>query len=109
MRLHAEGMIEDGSGADDYAFNSDCKWLITAPPGKVVRLWFDRFDTEARTDMLYFFNGEGTNPASMMAIFSGPDIPPELRTWSNRVLVWFLADGSNQHAGWRMHYRFENP
>jgi hypothetical protein len=59
VRMGKEGSIEDGSGVNDYAFNTDCKWLITAPPGKVVRLWFNQFDTEPRTDLLYFLITQG--------------------------------------------------
>lgn len=108
VRLDAEGSIEDGSGANDYAFNTDCKWLITAPPGKVVRLRFTQFDTQPRTDLLYFFNGTGTHE-KIMAMFSGPDLPPVLRTWSNQVLVWFVTNDARQGRGWQMEYRFEDP
>lgn len=108
VRLDVEGTLEDGSGPDDYAFNSNCKWLITAPAGKVIHLRFTEFDTEARTDLLYFFNGQGTHE-QIMAIFSGPDLPPELTTWSNQVLIWFVTDGKTQGKGWKAEYRFRDP
>ncbi len=107
--LDTEGSFEDGSGSDDYALNSDCKWLITAPEGKVIHFRFSEFDTEGRVDLVYFFNGEGTRQEEIMAIFSGPDIPPELTTWGNQVLVWFLTDGKNQAGGWKGEYRFRDP
>jgi hypothetical protein len=44
-----------------------------------------------------------------MAIFSGPEIPPELTTWGNQALVWFVADGQNQSRGWQAEYRFQDP
>jgi hypothetical protein len=106
--LEQEGTFEDGSGPKDYSPKTDCKWLITAPKGQVVHLKFTQFDTEARSDLLYFFNGAGTHE-KIMAVFSGPDIPPELTTWSNQVLVWFVTDGKNQGKGWTAEYRFVTP
>ncbi len=103
--LDVEGTFEDGSGPNDYSPHSNCKWLITAPEGKVVHIKFTEFDTEGKVDLLYFFNGAGTHEP-IMAIFSGPDIPPELTTWSNQVLVWFVTDGANQGKGWKAEYRF---
>jgi len=104
--LNEEGTFEDASGPNEYSFNSDCKWLITAPEGKVIHIRFTEFDTEARTDLVYFFNGAGTHE-DIMAIFSGAEIPPELTTWHNRVLVWFITDGKVQGKGWKAEYRFQ--
>ena len=104
--LYEEGTIKDGSGPDDYSFNSSCKWLITAPEGKVVHFKFTEFDTEGRTDLIYFFNGSTTRQDSMMTIFSGPDIPPELTTWTNQVLVWFVTNGEVQGKGWKAEVTF---
>ena len=103
-----KGVFEDGSGTKNYALNSDCKWLITAPAGKVIEIKFTEFDTEAKTDLVYFFNGAGTHE-KIMAIFSGPNIPPELTTWKNQVLVWFVTDGKDQGSGWKAEFRFLEP
>jgi hypothetical protein len=105
--LDVEGTFEDGSGPNNYSPNSDCKWLITAPKNKVIHIKFTEFDTEGKTDLLYFFNGAGTHEP-IMAIFSGPDIPPELTTWGNQVLVWFITDGANQGKGWKAVYQFQD-
>jgi len=106
--LYEEGAFTDGSGGENYSPGSDCKWQITAPEGQIVRIKFTSFDTEAKRDLIYFFNGSGTHE-KIMAIFSGPNIPPELSTWSNKVLVWFVTDGRNQGQGWRAEYSFEAP
>jgi serine protease len=103
-----EGSFEDGSGLDNYANNSDCKWLITAPPGKVIQFVFSEFETEPIVDKLYFFNGEGTHEI-IMAIFSGSHPPSELTTWTNQVLVWFVTDGKNRAGGWRADFTFVDP
>ena len=45
--------------------------------GKVIHVKFLEFETEAKVDRVYFFDGEGTHD-KIMAAYSGPDIPPEL-------------------------------
>jgi hypothetical protein len=107
QKLNVEGTIEDGSGPENYSMETNCKWLITAPKGKVIHFKFTEFDTEALTDWVYFFNGAKTNE-KMMAGFSGPKIPPELTTWRNQVLVWFVTDGKNQGKGWKAEYSFQD-
>jgi len=103
--LENEGLIEDGSGEALYSPQSDCKWLITAPAGKAVHVEFLEFDTEPNTDWVYFFNGSTTN-APIMAVYSGPNIPPELTSWSNQVLIWFVTDSSRQAGGWKAAVKF---
>ncbi len=100
-----EGLLDDGSGGNGYSPGTDCKWLITAPPGKRIHFKFLKFDTEARVDLLYFFDGNGTQD-TIMAIFSGPNIPPEITTWHSQVLVWFVTDGKNQGKGWQAQVTF---
>lgn len=106
--INVEGTITDGSGSAPYSAHSDCKWLITAPQGKVIHIAFDGLDTEPNTDLVYFFDGLGTHE-KIMAIFSGNDIPPELTTWGNQVLVWFVTDGQNEGRGWQANIRFRDP
>ncbi|MCK4999668.1 MAG: S8 family serine peptidase [Anaerohalosphaera sp.] len=108
VKLDTEGTFVDGSGENNYSNKSDCKWLITAPAGKVIHIKFTEFDTQAKTDFVYFFNGTGTHE-KIMAIFSGPDIPPEIVTWTNQVLVWFVTDTKIQGKGFKAEYRFVDP
>ena len=103
------GTLSDGSGPENYSPRTDCRWHIVAPPGKVIHFVVDEFDTEAKTDLLYFFNGSTTRQEQLMAYFSGPaTTPPELVTWTNEALVWFVSDGKNQGRGWTMTFRFQD-
>ncbi len=104
-QINKEGAIDDGSGEELYSANSSCKWLIKAPPGKQIQFEFVEMDTEKARDLIYFFNGDGTNE-KIMAIFSGPNLPPVLKTWGNEVLVWFVTDGERQGKGWKANYWF---
>ncbi len=99
IQIDSEGELEDGSGEGHYSPNSNCKWLLVAPPGKRIQFNFDQMDTEGNTDILYFFDGELTN-APIMAAFSGNSVPPELTTWRNHVLLWFVSDTNSQGQGW---------
>lgn len=99
-----EGYIEDGSGPENYANRCSCKWLIEVPKDKVIDINFEAFDTEAQFDQVYIFADDGTN-YPILAIFSGPKIPPVITSWYNRVLVWFVTNNSNTHKGWRLHYK----
>ena len=107
-RLGTEGIIADGSGPAPYSGNSDCKWQITAPEGKVVRIRFDSLATESQTDLIYFFNGAGTHE-DIMALISGDELPPAFTSWSNEVLIWFVSDDANHGQGWTLSYSFEDP
>lgn len=106
--LNEEGFLSDGSGPNPYSPETDAKWIITAPQGKVVHFEFSAMDIEPVVDKIYFFNGDRTN-APIMAVFSGTNIPPELTTWSNQVLIWFVTDGQIQGDGWELRYTFVDP
>jgi hypothetical protein len=108
VQVKTEGMIEDGSGSENYAPRSSCKWQITAPEGKLVEIRFVEFDTEANTDWLYFFNGAATNER-IMAAYSGPRIPPTLISWGPKVLLWFVTNDSAQGRGWKAEVTFRDP
>jgi hypothetical protein len=107
--IRTEGVLIDGSGPENYSANTECRWHIVAPAGKVIRFHVDEFDTEAKVDQVQFFNGSRTLQEQLMAIFSGPGTTPaELTTWGNEVLVWFVTNGTNQGRGWQLTYRFQD-
>lgn len=97
-------VITDGSGNANYAPNCDCKWLITVPEGKRMKLHFDQFDTEAKVDFVYLFAGNATLQENMLAKFSGPDLPPVIVSGGDQVLVWFVTDQVRHGKGWELRY-----
>lgn len=106
--LTQPGSIADGSGKLPYSPQTDCKWQITAPEGKVIRFHFTSFDTEKNRDSVYVFNGRGTHE-KRMAVFSGKDIPPDFTSWGSEALVWFVTDSENQASGWEFEFDFIAP
>lgn len=96
--------FDDGSGPHNYAGNSSCKWQIKVPDDNRIKLTFDAFDTEAKTDFVYLFNGTETLPENLLAKFSGPDLPPVVVSVSNQVLLWFVTNKDGAHRGWNLKY-----
>lgn len=100
-----QGDFEDGSGVEQYANRTSCKWLLRVPEGQNVWLEFDEFETEAKKDFVYVFIGNGTQQENLMAKFTGSDLPPQLVVGANEVLIWFLSNGSKKADGWHLNFR----
>lgn len=104
LKENEQGSFGDGSRDEQYANRTSCKWLIKVPEGQNVRLEFDEFDTEAKKDFVYVFIGNGTQQESLMAKFTGSDLPPQLVVGANEVLIWFLSNGSKMADGWHLNF-----
>jgi hypothetical protein len=103
MIISGKGEITDGSGALPYAGRCDCKWQLTAPEGKRISIRFTEQDTEAKIDYIYIFNGTHTNQP-ILAMFSGNELPPEITSWGNEVLIWFATNDKVHGQGWKLLY-----
>ncbi|MCX6305168.1 MAG: S8 family serine peptidase [Bacteroidetes bacterium] len=101
------GSIEDGSGDGNYANNSSCKWQISVPADKRIRLEFSDIDTQPNVDFVWIFDGTSTLPENLLAKFSGITQPPVITSLSNKILVWFLTDGHSVGKGWKLSYTCE--
>lgn len=99
------GIIEDGSGSNNYANNCSCRWIITVPPGKRIAFTFDQLDTQANVDFVYLVDGQTAIPENFIAKFSGQNNPPTVFSRSNEVLIWFVTDSASTGKGWRLQYR----
>ncbi len=100
-----DGLITDGSGDDRYANKSACSWHIHAPESERIWLNFTEFDTEAKVDFVWLFDGYLTNPDHLIAKFSGPEIPPSITSRTNKVKVWFVTDSKRTGGGWELHFK----
>ena len=98
------GEITDGSGTANYNNDCDCKWQITVPEGKRVKLDFTQMDTQPNMDFVWVFTGTGTLQENILAKFSGQKHPPVIVSPFNQVLVWFVTDKQNTAGGWRLKY-----
>ncbi len=98
------GTISDNSGKQNYANNSACKWQLTVPEGKKIRIEFEELDTQPNVDFVWIFDGTSTLPENLLAKFSGSNKPPVITSFNNKVLIWFLTDGSTTGKGWKLKY-----
>ena len=107
------GSVDDGSGPDyNYGNNTDCSWLIS--PQTVedsitsIKIFFDKMDTEEGNDIVTVYDGE-TVSSPVLGQFSGNEIPDEIVSTGNKVLITFISNENTTAAGWFLHYFCEKP
>lgn len=98
------GSLEDGSGINNYAPGADCSWLI-APVLHVnnITLSFDNFETAYQVDFVRVYDGD-TTTAPLLGEFSGSDLPPDVTSTGNTMLVTFSASDSTSAKGFKATY-----
>jgi|GEM_PF-1962472 len=99
------GHASDGSGSAPYAHECDCKWQIHVAPGHRIRLDFDSFQTAAGLDQLHIFQGTATLPENLLALFSGPRIPPSLVSAGTDLLLWFPSSTTGVGQGFSFRWK----
>ncbi|HSG68324.1 MAG TPA: C10 family peptidase, partial [Bacteroidales bacterium] len=104
-----DGTIDDGSGPlYNYQDGTDCSWLI-APEDSVkkITLQFLHFETETG-DILNVYDGE-TTASPLLGSFSGNNVPGEISSTGDRMLITFSSDGNGSAPGWLLSYTSEIP
>lgn len=98
-----------GEGAT-YAPNSNCTWLLVAPPGKVVQLRFSSFDLEDSSGECWFdyvmMRDGDAETGNRMGKYCGAELPPAERSMGNVMAVQFVSDHSHQGNGFEATYEF---
>ncbi|MCH8905003.1 MAG: T9SS type A sorting domain-containing protein, partial [Bacteroidetes bacterium] len=97
------GTISEGSGANDYANNSSCMWLLQPIGATSINLSFTSFDTEQNFDWVVVYDGADTT-ASILGSFSGTTLPSSISSTGGSMLVWFLSDESFVQGGFSANY-----
>ncbi|MCS7297602.1 MAG: CUB domain-containing protein [Bacteroidia bacterium] len=98
------GNLTDGSGADPYHNNADCKWIIQSRQGAGIRIQFSRFRTEQNYDFLSIYDGAQVNSRYMVRRFSGTSLPPIVTTALPEATIYFTTDESITDDGWALNY-----
>lgn len=99
------GTIEDGSSYKyNYENNKDCMWLI-APMDAVdyIRINFERFETESNNDIVTIYDGQSTAD-SVLGVFYGNNLPSQIISTGNKVLIRFTSNSSINANGWFLTY-----
>ncbi len=97
------GTFADGSAANLYGNNADCKWLIQPTSASSITLTFSSFDTELNYDGVIVYDGNNTS-APQLGNFSGSSLPPVVTSTGGSMLVWFLSDIAVRQNGWNASY-----
>ncbi|HIA07157.1 MAG TPA: T9SS type A sorting domain-containing protein, partial [Flavobacteriales bacterium] len=101
--ITVSGTFSDGSAANDYASNSDCKWLIQPSGATSVTLSFSSFDTEVNYDFVRVYDGASTTD-SLIGEFSGSSQPGVITSSGGVMLVHFTSDNIINKPGWDANY-----
>jgi hypothetical protein len=101
-----KGTIDDGSSQTaNYQDNANCSWLI-APTDSVqkITLTFNRLSTESGNDVVTVYNGSTTSDPVLLTA-SGNTLPSNVTSTSNRMLITFTSNGSNNDEGFFATYK----
>ncbi len=99
------GNLSDGSYAQDYQNNADCKWLINPQIAASITLEFYSFNL-AIGDTLFIYDGNNAQ-ANLIASYTGNSIPLTLNSSSNSLFISFKTNANNVSSGWSAAYRSE--
>lgn len=97
------GTFNDGSGANNYANNSNCSWLIQPANASAITLTFSNFNTELNNDGVIVYDG-ANNSAPVLGQFSGTSIPNAVTSTGGSMYVEFVSNVSNRKQGWTANY-----
>lgn len=97
------GTFNDGSGANNYANNTNCSWLIQPTNASSITLSFSEFNTELNYDGLIVYDGLN-NSAPILGQFSGTSIPNSVTSTSGSMYLEFISDISVRAQGWVVNY-----
>ena len=110
--MSEEGEIRSPVHPDSYFHNTNCTWLITAPPDQVVEIKFDFLELEShsrcRYDYVAVFDGPLINASSLIGQYCGNQTvqPPVLKSHGNILTLQFKTDSSRSYRGFRAISRF---
>jgi len=106
------GTIEDGSGpVKPYANSASYKWLIDPQTAEdsvtSLQIRFNRFGM-GPGDTLFVYDG-ATENAPLIGAFTGNNLPPDINSGSNRVLLHMLTDAGLNDNGWLLEFKSVSP
>lgn len=96
------GTITDGSTADNYKSNSDCRWLIQPENATSIELNVTFLDTELGKDGIVVY--DGPNTTYPYTSYSGTNLPETIYSSGGAMLIRFLSDAQNEFGGFELNY-----
>jgi hypothetical protein len=101
------GSLTDGSGpAADYLNNTSASWLIQPQTEQdsvsYIHVSFVRFETAAN-DWLTIYDGPSEDDPVLISLW-GNEMPEQLSSTGNQLLITFQSDGASTGGGWELEY-----
>lgn len=104
------GLLNDGSGNNNYCNNMSCDWLIQPTGATTVTLNFVDFDLEPASldgisiyDVVEVYDGSNTS-ATLLGRFAGNNLPPAITSSGSSMYVKFYSDQAVTATGWSAFY-----
>lgn len=94
------GMVEDGSGQYHYNNGTTCIFIIEVPDATEYTLTFEKFSTEAESDLLRVIAGNNQTIATL----SGQSIPEPIVVNSHAVYLAWSTNAVLRDEGWEIYY-----
>lgn len=106
----SSGTVTDGSGGNDYANMSNCKWLIQPSAAGVnsITLNFTSFNTENGFDSVIVYDGFNYW-APILGSFTGISIPSSVTSTGCEMFIRFVSDDSFTAPGFSANYTTNIP
>ncbi|XP_037045819.1 tolloid-like protein 1 [Bradysia coprophila] len=102
LNLESGGRLDSPNYPLEYRSNRECIWRITVPEQSQVALKFQSFEIENHDNCVYDYlevrDGHSAD-SKLIGVFCGYEIPPDMRSTTNKMFVKFVSDGSVQKAG----------
>ncbi|XP_001377380.2 cubilin [Monodelphis domestica] len=97
-----------GYPQSNYPNNMDCSYLITVRNDKVIELKFSDFTVALSTfcsqDYFAVYDGPNTS-APLLGKFCGSQLPPNIKSTDNSLLLVFKTDVFETAKGWKLSFR----
>uniref|UniRef100_A0A8B9CHJ0 Cubilin n=1 Tax=Anser brachyrhynchus TaxID=132585 RepID=A0A8B9CHJ0_9AVES len=92
----------------DYHNNMNCSYYVTVGNGKAVALKFNSFQLEISPscykDYVAVYDGSDTH-APLLGKFCGSELPPNIKSSTNKLFLVFNTDFSGSGRGWKASFR----
>ncbi|TGZ53188.1 Cubilin [Temnothorax longispinosus] len=103
----ATGLISSPGHSTAYLPNMECEWKIQLPVGERIRASWLKFNIETSSscqfDFVEIYDGPDTN-SQLLGRYCGSDMPPAIKSNSNKLVVLFKSDWSYESEGFTLSY-----
>lgn len=107
FNVTTHGTVASPGSPGNYPLNSECEWILEAPPGKRIQFLFFTLQIESHEncsyDYLEIHSGDSIETPSL-GKFCNSTVPPPLLTPSNVATIHFHSDNSSNDAGFQIAY-----